>query len=137
MTALAFDPWVALAKIRSAGAAPPKAPNPPNPAPPPASGLDDLGGLGGGRPAEPNIVAAPVALRAPVPAEPPPPASDWWTLPYGPERGEAFAAAREAPGACYGCAGRRWWRGEGETEGGRCWTCHPRPPGLAVCEVAT
>lgn len=79
------------------------------------------------------------AARRPVPAAPRPhPVSrlpsapaDWRALPYGPERGEAFAAARLAPGACHCCAGRRWWRGEGAQTTPRCIACHPPPPGLA------
>jgi hypothetical protein len=87
-----------------------------------------------------------LSARQPVPAsEPlarllhraPPAAADWRSLPFGPERGEAFAAARLAPDACRRCAGRRWWRGEGAQAAPRCMTCHPPPPGLAFREMAT
>ena len=87
-----------------------------------------------------------LSARQPVPAsEPlarllhrsPPAAADWRSLPFGPERGEAFAAARLAPGACRRCAGRRWWRGEGAQAAPRCMACHPPPPGLAFREMAT
>ena len=56
------------------------------------------------------------------------PATDWRTLPFGPERGAALLAARLEPMACRCCAGRDWW----EPEGGRvvCRVCHP-PPGFA------
>src|SRR4051812_31217414 len=37
------------------------------------------------------------------------PHSDWRMLPYGRERGRAFAEAQVQPGACRCCAGRRWW----------------------------
>lgn len=50
-------------------------------------------------------------------------APEWWTLPYGPERGAAFAAARLAPGACRCCAGRRWWCEAADPGGWRCATC--------------
>lgn len=59
----------------------------------------------------------------------------WRALPFGPERGEAFMAARMAPGACQCCAGRRWWRPEGAADGLCCLACHPPPPGLAWREV--
>jgi hypothetical protein len=72
------------------------------------------------------LVAARAALDATQPVE------DWRALPFGPDRGEALMAARTALGACFGCAGRRWWRAVGEAPPGRCMTCHPPPPGLAV-----
>jgi hypothetical protein len=71
-----------------------------------------------------------------APAATPPPAVDWWHLPYGEERGRAFASARKAKGACPTCAGKRWWSGEGEQAGPRCMSCHPPPPGLRVVSDA-
>lgn len=79
-------------------------------------------------------VARLVAARD-MPASPQP-VEGWRALPYGPERGEAFAAARLAPGACHCCAGRRWWGAERGEDGLRCLACHPPPPGLAWREVA-
>ncbi len=78
-------------------------------------------------------VAHLVAVRD-TPAAPQP-VKDWRALPYGPERGEAFMAARLAPGTCQCCAGRRWWRPEGAADGLCCLACHPPPPGLAWREV--
>ena len=53
------------------------------------------------------------------------PAVAWHAMPYGAERGEAFAAARLARGACRRCAGRRWWQEARDPTGWRCWACHP------------
>lgn len=132
MNGLAFDPWAALAKLREARTTPPNPPNPPNLTLPPPGRLGALGGLGGEQPATPEIIAAPLVMLAQVP-----PAADWWTLPFGQERGEALTAAREAPGACFSCAGRGRWRLDGEAGAGICWTCHPPPPGLSAREVLT
>lgn len=69
--------------------------------------------------------AEPVAV-APAPPEPPPsPALPWWQMPYGAERGRAFADAKALRGACPICAGRRWWRRAGTDEAPTCATCHP------------
>jgi len=88
-------------------------------------------GLAARRPAPAAAPAAqPLRRLSPVPA-------DWRALPYGSERGKAFAAARLAPGACRCCAGRRWWRGEGAQAPPRCMTCHPPRPGLAFTTADT
>ncbi|WP_368414898.1 hypothetical protein [Falsiroseomonas sp.] len=91
-------------------------------APPPADVLADLRRW---REDVAHLVAARAALDVAQPVE------DWRALPFGPERGEAFMAARTATGACHGCAGRRWWCAEGVEDGLRCLACHPPPPGLA------
>lgn len=64
----------------------------------------------------------------------------WDALPYGPDRGAAFADARVDPGACPTCAGRRWWRHAADAAGAlTCATCHPADhlPAEAVQEVVT
>jgi hypothetical protein len=82
---------------------------------------------GRGAPA-PKLLTGPLAGQRP---------EEWWRLPYGPERGEAFAAARVAECACRCCAGRNWWFGEGAQASPRCMTCHPPPPGLLFGEMTT
>jgi hypothetical protein len=77
-----------------------------------------------------------IAYAAAAPAPAPPPAVEWCRLPYGEERGRAFASARRAEGACPTCAGSGWWRGEGEQASPRCGTCHPPPPGLRIASAA-
>ena len=85
--------------------------------------------------------AAPVPAPAPPPAppmplpSPPRPAVPWDAMPYGAERGRAFAVARAEPGACPICAGRRWWQRAEKDEEPTCSTCHPPPPGLAVQSI--
>lgn len=80
---------------------------------------------------------APAAVPAPATPPPPPvplrtpprPATPWWQMPYGAERGAAFAAARRQPGACPMCAGRRWWCEAGEPDTARrCATATCPPP---------
>jgi hypothetical protein len=72
-------------------------------------------------PAPAPWTATPMPLRTP-----PRPAEHWSRMPYGSERGRAFAQARRQPGACPTCAGRRWWCEVGEPDAGRrCNTCHP------------
>ena len=84
-----------------------------------------------------RLEAAEPVDAAPAPPEPPPPpALPWHAMPYGGERGRAFADARRQPGACPHCAGRRWWRRAGVDEPATCATCHPPPPGLAVESIA-
>lgn len=95
-------------------------------APPPADVLADLRRW---REDVAHLVAARAALDVAQPVE------DWRALPFGPERGEAFMAARMAPGACHGCAGRRWWRSAGADDGVCCLACHPPSPGLPWREV--
>src|SRR3982751_5265663 len=52
-------------------------------------------------------VAHLVVLRSHIAVrQPAPPPRDWRTLPHGRERGDAFAVARQTPGACPCCAGR-------------------------------
>lgn len=99
-------------------------------APPPADVLADLRRWR-------EDVARLVAAREAVPAalDVAQSVEGWRALPYGPERGEAFRAARLLPGGCRCCAGRRWWRPEGGEDGARCLACHPPPPGLAWREV--
>ena len=97
-------------------------------------------------------VASLLALRDTPATRQPPPASDARasassaapsaamgrrSLAFGGALRAAFAAARLSPGACWCCAGRRWWRGEGVQAAPRCMACHPPPPGLAFREVAT
>lgn len=55
--------------------------------------------------------------------------ANWRSLPYGPERARAFAAARLLPNACGCCVGVRWWQEAENPMGWRCATCHP-PDGL-------
>ena len=79
--------------------------------------------------------AAALARLAPVS-----PAVAWCALPYGAERGRAFAETRRQPGACPNCSGRRWWCETGEADAAlRCATCHPADhlPTGAVREVLT
>ena len=57
----------------------------------------------------------PPTEKAPLPA--------WHALPFGPERGAAFMAARLELGACRCCAGLDWWRRDGSRP--ICRTCHP------------
>ena len=59
---------------------------------------------------------------------------DWHRLPYGHERGRAFAAARLQRGRCSCCAGSRWWQEAEDPKGWRCAMCHP-PDGLAADEA--
>jgi hypothetical protein len=77
------------------------------------------------------------APNLPAPGAREVPAAEWRELPYGAERGVAFAEARVMPGACPCCAGRRWWREADEAPPGRCMACHPPPPGLAVTVTET
>ncbi len=89
--------------------------------------------------AEKTAALARLAGASPATKQPPPPApaADWRGVPYGAERGRAFAEARAMPGACQCCAGRRWWREADEAPPGRCMACHPPPPGLAVTVTET
>lgn len=78
----------------------------------PVSGLRELSGIS-------NRTVAHPAVELP---DPPP---GWRSLPFGPERGAAFALARRQPGACRICAGRLWWR---HPDGAPCCAvCHPAP----------
>lgn len=108
--------------------------------PPPPPDTPDASGLTGTDHAAALArleAAEPVAV-APAPPEPPPsPALPWHAMPYGAERGRAFAEAKALRGACPICAGRRWWRRAGTDEAATCGTCHPPPPGLVVDRVAT
>jgi hypothetical protein len=101
------------------------------PTKPPADVLDDLQRF------KPDVQRL-LALRlAPLPKELHPPAkADWRSLPYGPQRGVAFVAARSLPGACPCCADDGRWRAanEPEAEPWRCLTCHPPPAGLATIQ---
>lgn len=106
------------------------------PAPPPPPDARDAWGLSD---AERAAALARLEGSAPVPAPAPPPpppepltapprpAVPWHAMPYGAERGRAFAEARRQPGACPHCAGRRWWRRPGTEEAPTCETCHPPP----------
>lgn len=58
-------------------------------------------------------------------SEPRNPPLAWRCLPFGPERGAAFALARQQPDACRTCAGHRWWRHPDGTP--CCEICHPSP----------
>jgi hypothetical protein len=68
------------------------------------------------------------------------PCAAWSDMPFGPERGRAFAEARRQPGACRTCAGRMRWCGASEPDTAlRCATCHPPDhlPAASVREVVT
>ena len=101
------------------------------PTKPPADVLDDLQRF------KPDVQRL-LALRlAPLPKELHPPAkADWRSLPYGPQRGVAFVAARSLPGACPCCADDGRWRAanEPEAEPWRCLICHPPPAGLPTIQ---
>ena len=77
------------------------------------------------------------APNLPAPGAGEMPAGAWRELPHGAERGVAFSEARTMPGACPCCAGRRWWREADEAPPGRCSTCHPPLPGLALITIDT
>jgi hypothetical protein len=93
-------------------------------------------------PAVVALLAAERLLPAVVPNLPAPgaregPAATWRELPYGAERGVAFADARAMLGACPCCAGRQWWREASEAGPRRCMACHPPPPGLTIATTET
>jgi hypothetical protein len=127
---LDFDAAGVLAAVRAKSAPEPGTPpNPPNHligAGGEATGLGGLGGLGEGR--LPDRIFGPAAARVAFYL----PALEWLAMPFGPERGRAFAEARQAPGACSCCAGRTWWRYQGEAGAPTCRTCHPPPLSAAV-----
>jgi hypothetical protein len=104
---------------------------------PPADVLDDLQRF------KPDVQRLLALRSAPPPKEIHPPVCpdfghtqpakpDWRSLPYGPQRGLAFMAARILPGACPCCADDGRWRAanEPEAEPWRCETCHPPPASL-------
>lgn len=101
-------------------------------APPPPEVLADLRRWRG-------EVACLVALRDGImaPASAPPPVRDWRNLPFGAQRGKAFAVARLEAGACFSCAGHRRWCEPDEDGPGLCITCHPPLPGSRFHEVTT
>jgi hypothetical protein len=98
---------------------------------PPVDVLDDLQRF------KPDVQRLLALRSAPLPKATHPPAKpDWRSLPYGPQRGLAFMAARILPGACPCCADDGRWRAANEpkAEPWRCLTCHPPPAGLATIQ---
>ena len=125
-TAPVFDAFAFLATLREVAEAPPAA------CPAPVGFSDPSGSRPDPSGREPAPHEAFRSFRRISPSrgvqpapEPPAPPLPWRRLPFGPERGAAFAFARQQPGACRTCAGRSWWR---HPDGTPCCTvCHPSP----------